>query len=196
MVVNLILWKWVTEIFKSVPWQTRSGANYHIHSLSNPQGNQQWTNLPAEKNVWLSGIWIFWLFYSIDIQLKFSSKELIKYFFEKGHAQTENWCPPLPKWSCSLPLSYVSTARMSFIHPNIHTWTAAPPPPPVFRDSGATVYDAVCAVFSSWRAARGHGTTDLLTERCDNHDLREKRMPMLRLIMTVERVQTVPSHSF
>lgn len=149
MVVNLILWKWVTEIFKSVPWQTRSGANYHIHSLSTPQGNQQWANLPAEKNVWLSGIWIFRLFYSIDIRLKFSSKELIKYFFEKGHAQTS----PLPKWSCSLPLSYVSTARMSFIHPNIHTWTAAPASLKGFR--GYCIWCCLCRVLqlkSSQRA--------------------------------------------
>lgn len=29
---------------------------------------------------------------------------------------------------------------------------------------GYSVNDAVCAVFSSWRGARGHGTADLLTE--------------------------------
>lgn len=40
-----------------------------------------------------------------------------------------------------------------------------PQPPSILVVSGYTVNDAVCAVFSSWRGARGHGTADLLTEK-------------------------------
>lgn len=54
---------------------------------------------------------------------------------------------------------------------------------------GRTVNDAVCAVLLSWRAARGHGTADPLTEENDNHDLRGKRMPMLQLTITHSQTQ-------
>lgn len=63
-------------------------------------------------------------------------------------------------------------------------------PPPLFKTSGFEGKLCICAIFFSWRGARGHGTTDLLTEKSHDHDLGGKRMVSLQLIITADIEQS------
>lgn len=175
------MWKCVT-IKKKVKYTASSIGFIHYPlepttSLLCTSGN--WEVCKAPRHLY------FLVTYSVNTQLNFFLKGVIS-SVEKGQTQAGSETPKKPPSQCDFPLclspngscshhqsslfqrkDVIQTSNYLYI---LSDSTRNPQPPPAlffFLSSGFegfTVYNAVCAVFSSWRAARGHATADLLTE--------------------------------